>query len=157
MIITITKIEQEFTKNGAEYRKITGVTDKGQQTTKSVFNNLEAKWEYLQENATVELKLEQKGQFWNVIDILPVLTPEPTTPIPQEGQIDEPTDEELDKVIAQDKRVVDAISHPIDWRTHDIHKQVALKVSADLVSHGMVKLGELKSTSEMLLRYLDGE
>jgi len=77
MLVTITKVEQNFTKNGAEYQKVTGVTDSGQETTKSIFDNLKDKWPLLQEHATLELKLEKKGQFWNVIGLNKVLQQEP--------------------------------------------------------------------------------
>ena len=162
MILVIQSVSQEFTKNGAEYRKITGVTDKGQQTTKSVFNNLEAKWEMLEENATVELKLEQKGQFWNVTDVLPVLAPEATAPIPQERQVEEPTDKELeslDKAMSEEERIDRGsfAKFVVDARTHDIHRQGALKCSTRLACSGLIKIGELLSYSDRLLKYLDGE
>ncbi len=69
MIITITQVIQEFTKNGAEYLKVKGTTADGKEITKSVFDNLEESWELLQEGATLDFKLEKKGQFWNVAGI----------------------------------------------------------------------------------------
>ena len=161
MILVIQTVSQEFTKNGAEYRKITGVTDKGQQTTKSVFNNLEAKWEMLRENATVELKLEQKGQFWNVVDILPVSVPEERPPIKPEPQEDEPSLGDIEppypKPFKSDATTTDKPKFQGDARQHDIHRQVALKCAVELASHGLIKLSELKSTSKMSLEYRDGE
>ena len=69
MIITITHVEQAFTKNGDEYRKVVGITGDGRETTKSVFNQLKDKWGMLQENATLDFKMVKKGQFWNIEDI----------------------------------------------------------------------------------------
>lgn len=69
MLLTITKVTQEFTKTGAEYRKIIGTTDDSQETTKSVFDNLKFLWPLLVEGKEIELKLVKKGQFWNVINI----------------------------------------------------------------------------------------
>ena len=71
MIIKITEVAQEFTKNGAGYRKVKGTSD-GREVTKSVFDNLNSKWSLLEEGAELEFKMEKKGQFWNVVDILPI-------------------------------------------------------------------------------------
>ena len=148
MILTIQSISQEFTKNGDEYYKVTGVSDSGQQTTKSVFNNLQDKWGLLQENATLEFKLEKKGQFWNVIDILPAPgLPEPAVPIQPPPQIDEPTED--------DYPFEKPPKFQVDARQHDIHKQVALYCAVRLTCHGLMELSKLKQNAEMLLRYLD--
>ena len=77
MILTITSVSQEFTKNGAEYQKVTGTTASGGETTKSVFDNLKMAWPLLKEGATLEFKMVQKGQFWNVINIKPANEPWP--------------------------------------------------------------------------------
>ena len=77
MILTITKVTQEFTKTGAEYRKVTGNDKDGKETTKSVFDNLKFLWPLLVEGKEIELKLVQKGQFWNVINIKPADEPWP--------------------------------------------------------------------------------
>jgi len=77
LILTITKVTQEFTKTGAEYRKITGNDKDGKETTKSVFDNLKFLWPLLVEGKEIELKLVQKGQFWNVINIKPADEPWP--------------------------------------------------------------------------------
>ena len=100
MFITIQKIEEAFTKSGAEYKKVTGIDTTGKQTTKSVFDNLKAKWGLLQENKIVEFKMQKVGQFWNVIDISEAQAPpavETTTqtvkdtakvePVPEKGKI----------------------------------------------------------------------
>ena len=77
MLITIQEVSQEFTKSGAEYRKVKGITEKNQESTKNVFDNLQEKWDKLIEGATLEFKMEKKGQFWNVVDILDVNLPPP--------------------------------------------------------------------------------
>lgn len=69
MILTITKVSQEFTKTGTEYRKVTGTTEDGKETTKPIFDNLKFLWPLLVEGQSVEFKMVKKGQFWNVINI----------------------------------------------------------------------------------------
>ena len=71
MIITITELTQEFTKSGAEYVKAKGVTQDGQESTKSIFNNLKDSWPLLEVGATLDFTMEKKGQFWNVTAINP--------------------------------------------------------------------------------------
>ena len=87
MHFQITKVSQEFTKNGDEFKKITGFNvETNQESTKSVFNNLEGKWGMLEEDRIVQLKLEKKGQYWNVVDILPPELPTvPTQESPPES------------------------------------------------------------------------
>lgn len=80
MIINITTVEQAFTKDGAEYRKVKGISD-GREVTKSVFDNHKDKWELLKENATLDFKMVKKGQFWNVEDISIPNLPPPTKPM----------------------------------------------------------------------------
>uniref|UniRef100_A0A6M3LYL4 Uncharacterized protein n=1 Tax=viral metagenome TaxID=1070528 RepID=A0A6M3LYL4_9ZZZZ len=80
MIVTIQEVTDEFTKSGAPYKKVKGVTGDGRETTKSVFDNLEEKWELLKEGATLQFHVEKKGQFWKVTDIEPVTAPPPTEP-----------------------------------------------------------------------------
>jgi len=72
MIVTITEVGQQFTRTGAEYKVVKGTTDKGQETTKSVFDILQDKWPLLVKGATLDFKMEKKGQFWNVVDINPI-------------------------------------------------------------------------------------
>ena len=43
MIATVISVSEEFTKNGAPYKKVVVTDGEGKQTTKSVFNNLEDK------------------------------------------------------------------------------------------------------------------
>jgi len=74
MIVTITKVEQEFKKSAAECRKVTLLTV-GNEITKLIFDNLKYKLELLQENATLTFKMVKKGQFWNVADISQVDSP----------------------------------------------------------------------------------
>ena len=77
MKLTLTKVSQEFTKNGAECRKITGTDADGKETTKFIFDNLKFAWGLLVEGKEIELKLVQKGQFWNVINMKPANEPWP--------------------------------------------------------------------------------
>lgn len=154
MIVTIQTVSQEFTKDGAEYYKVIGVTEKGEQTTKLVFSNLEDKWAMLQENATLEFKLLKKGQFWNVVDILPApATPPATAPVTPLPQIDEPE-------VLPETPVSPTGEKPkfqVDGRTHDIHRQVALYCTVSLTCAGLMSLGKLQQNADMLLKYLDGE
>ena len=69
MILTLTGVTQEFTKTGAEARKITGTKDDGNEITKWVFDNMKMAWPLLVEGNKVELKMVQKGQFWNITNI----------------------------------------------------------------------------------------
>lgn len=90
MILTITEVTQEFTKNGAEYRKVTGTTEEGE-TTKSVFDNLKFLWPLLVEGKEIELKLVKKGQFWNVINLKPADEPWPEeTGMVKPGEVAKP-------------------------------------------------------------------
>lgn len=98
MIITITSVTQEFAKNGSEYRKVTGATGDGRETTKSIFNQLEEKWPLLVENATLEFVMEKRGQYWNVKDIKTVGD---NLPVPAETKVVEsamPTEQEMQQV-----------------------------------------------------------
>ena len=94
MIVTITHVEQAFTKNGDEYVKVMGITGDGRETTKSVFNQLKDKWGMLQENATLDFKMVKKGQFWNIEDInlpqvsAPAEKPTLTAETPDQAEID---------------------------------------------------------------------
>jgi len=76
---TVSSIEQAFTSSGAEYKKLKVTDENGKETTKTVFDNLQDKWSLLIEGAYLEFKMEKRGQFWNVIDILPL----DETPAPQ--------------------------------------------------------------------------
>ena len=95
MIITVTELTQEFTKSGAEYVRVKGVTQDGQESTKSIFSNLKDSWDLLVKGATLDFTMEKKGQFWNVIAIKPVgqqaaekAAPQPAKPT-QPGEIKE--------------------------------------------------------------------
>lgn len=90
MKITISEVEQAFTKTGAEYVKIKGVTTEGRELTKSVFDNLADKWELLTEGALLDFKMQKSGQFWNVVDITPAEMPPPQEPQIPTSHPDEP-------------------------------------------------------------------
>ena len=99
MIATVVSVEGAFTRNGDEFKKVTVADGQGKQTTKSVFNNLEDKWPLLVEGATLEFKMEKKGQFWNTVDVLSVgdQLPPPQSPhkvLPQhKGEIEKAVNE----------------------------------------------------------------
>ena len=80
MLVVIQSVSQEFTKSGAEFRKVIGITGDGKPIIKNVFDNLQDKWELLVENATLEFTMEKKGQFWNVIDVKKPELPPPQKP-----------------------------------------------------------------------------
>lgn len=61
--------EQAFTSNGSECRKIKGITGDGREVTKTIFDRLQDKWPLLTANTELDLTMEKKGQFWNVVDI----------------------------------------------------------------------------------------
>ena len=74
MIVRIAEVAQDFTKNGAEYKKVKCISN-GKEVTKSVFDNLSDKWALLKEGVDLEFVMEKKGQFWNVIDIKEIEAP----------------------------------------------------------------------------------
>jgi len=135
MIVTITEVSTEFTKNGAEYRKVKGITSDGKETTKSVFDSLEDKWNLLQENRTLEFKVEKKGQFWNVVDILEVEVPPPTkaTILPEHQK-------EIDKAVAGSKpppsgQEAGKTKYKADpAKINSIERQVAMKLACEISS-----------------------
>ena len=142
MILTIQTVSQEFTKSGAEYRKVTGVTGDGKQTTKSVFDHLKDKWELLQENATLDFTMVQKGQFWNVTDINLIGLPSPTEP----------------EILEEDLKLAEKAKAEMtkdDWAEKDriknksIERQVALK-SATEIAVAKINKGEEMSTMKIL-------
>jgi hypothetical protein len=156
MILTIQKVEQEFTKTGAEYLKVLGVDQTGRQVTKSVFDNLADKWDLLEENACVELKLEQRGQFWNVVDILQPQTPPQTQP-----KILDEHQEVIEKVFKDDNMTKD------DWAEKDrktrksIERQKSLELATNWCEACKEKGEEVKTThiisiAKIFEAYLDG-
>ena len=131
MIITITKVETAETTNGNEYRKVTGTATNREgevrETTKSVLDNLKDKWPLLVENATLEFKMEKKGQFWNVIDIKPITRED----LPAERPPPEPIQKETGRVDTARVEQQAQENQP-DARTLDIHRQVAVKEIGEL-------------------------
>ena len=114
MIITITDVHQEFTKNGDEYRKVTGVTADGKETTKSIFNQLKDDWVLLVENATLEFTMVQNGQFWNVTAIKEVETP----PAVKLAQVKTPDQAQINKDLKKTEQEIknETLGMPIDRR-----------------------------------------
>ena len=91
--------------------------------------------------------------IYNAVQIKGELPP-PTKPIEPELQEDEPIPEDLEGPSVNRGSFA---KYVVDPRTHDIHRQVALKCAVDLASHGFIKPGELLTKAESLLLYLDGE
>jgi len=122
MIITITEVSQEFTKDGAEYQKVTGINASNNSvTTKSIFDNLEDKWSLLEEGARLDFKLKKKGQFWNVDDISPVgESVQNTETATKEGK------------------------PPVN---NSIETQVAFKGIIELMASGVIKVGDKEGQS----------
>ncbi len=111
--------------------------------------------------------------FWNIVSAealsLETTAEEvkalpPQQPVQPPPQIDEPIlklpfgdDSVKEENLPRDKWEQYPPKLQIDARTHDIHKQGALKCATRLACAGLIKLSELKEKSDMLLRYLDGE
>ena len=76
MIVNITHREIREGAKG-DYLYIKYVTAKGKESGKAVFSQLRDKWDLCQENASVDLILDEK---YNVTDINPIETPPPIEP-----------------------------------------------------------------------------
>jgi len=163
MIITITDVESAFTKNGDEFKKVKGVTDKGQETTKSIFNNLQNKWGLLEENATIDLKLEKKGQFWNVVDVLPCEFPEPQEPVPPENYPDKEvtsTATAVKEPVSPTAETPESTEKEMGARKDDRNASFALSYSKDIcvaaLTGGHIKIGEARTfTCTLANSFLD--
>jgi hypothetical protein len=151
MIVKITKVIQEFTRNGAGYRKVKGISN-GKEVTKSVFDNLQDRWELLKEGAEIDFTMEKKGQFWNVIDIKEL--PSTVKEAIEEGAVVENVQDKPQPKLssAKDKEGI-------------INRAVALKAAAEIISSsikaGLIK-DKLKETTIELAKkfekeYLEGE
>jgi hypothetical protein len=80
MNFLIKSVESAQTSSEKEYLKVHGINTANQKDqTISVFDNLQTKWELIKEGKIVNIKMEQKGKYWNVTDITPadVLPPAP--------------------------------------------------------------------------------
>ena len=69
MLFTIKEVKEMHSDKAGEYLQILGFTGDGKPSTKNIFNSMKDKWPILKEDATVELKMQKKGEFWNVVDI----------------------------------------------------------------------------------------
>ena len=128
MLVTIVKVEQEFTRNGDEYKKVTVAKGDGAETTKSVFNNLEDKWPLLKAGSTLEFVMEKRGQYWNVTDIKTV---EEQLPPPQENK-SEPLPDDVQKSVQNNVQKTDTKYKADPDKTSSIEEQVAFKGIIDL-------------------------
>ena len=144
MIITLTKVSQEFAKNGSEYRKVTGATGDGRETTKSIFNQLEDKWPLLVEGATLEFSMEKKGQYWNVTDIKPiseVLNKEPAKL--ETAELDDETKADVKQAY---KDATDKMSKG-DWDEKDKRTRKSIEKQTSL--NCAIKMAELNQAKEV--------
>lgn len=98
---------------------------KGKQSGKAIFNQLREKWDMCQINSPINLKLDEK---YNVIDILPVELPPPQEPIKPAPHPDEPTPEEIGKM-------VERTESPLSLRDKSILVQVAYKGAVEIEGH----------------------
>ena len=138
MLVTITRVTQDFTKSGAEYLKVKGVTGDGKETTKSVFDNLKDKWPLLKEHATLDFKMEKKGQFWNVTNITPAGEVIKSTP-------SEPTPAGVQKAYETAKKELDTMSKD-DWDARD--KRTRKSIERQTAGNLGVKCVELSGVKE---------
>jgi len=144
MLVTIQTIEQAFTKSGAEYYKVKGVTGDGKETTKSVFDNLKEAWPLLKENATLDFTMEKKGQFWNVTEIKPVKIET------QEGHTPEyPGSEEAHKEL-----VKEAVKLGAKPQGDERVRSMACSYSKDLVVAGKIELKDLSKYADKFISYI---
>ena len=113
MLVTIQTVSQESGDFG-EYVKVVGVQPNGKETTKNVSDRFKDKWSLLQGGNTVDFKMVQKNNKWQIVDISlagsqlpsPIIGKEPPKPTPSYKGRDE------DKV---DKRTL-VMEIGADWR-----------------------------------------
>ena len=151
MIVTIQSISSEATKTGAEYKKVTGVTPAGKQTTKSVFDNLKAQWPLLKENATLDFKMQKNGQYWNVIEITV-----PNLPPPQEANPAPDLPPPLPKEYMVEAAVKTG-AKIIPDQNEIRNRSMAIAYSKDLAVAGKIELKQLKEYADKFLAYIKGE
>jgi len=159
MLVTITGIEESFTKNGVEYLKVTGVTDKQQEVTKSVFDNLKDKWESLVVDSTVEFKMEKKGQFWNVVDIIPI-----KDSFPAQSKADAPVRD----MSAMEHSAQGGKKFEQEYLVKEVEKMggkvvdtklrsMAVAYAKDLVASGIIDPKSIRKWADWFLRYIQDE
>ena len=146
MIITISKISQEFTKNGDEYRKVTGAAGDGRETTKSIFNQLKDKWDLLVEGKTLEFKMEKRGQFWNVTDIIPV--GEQLKPSTEPGELLPKHQAEIDKAVKPP---------PTKNQSTQTQRSITMSYAITLCASGIATPDKLLSYAEVINRWICGD
>ena len=125
MIITVISVSEEFTKNGDAYKKVTCATEDGRETTKSIFNQLEAKWPLLVEGKALEFKMEKKGQFWNVVDITAVGD---SLPPPKSDKT----------VLPEHQKEIDKAQEPPKKERNPQEVGLAYKILSELYVHGFI-------------------
>jgi len=134
---TVSSIEQAFTSSGAEYKKLKVMDENGKETTKTVFDNLQDKWSLLTEGAYLEFKMEKRGQFWNVIDILPLDETPQVAPKGSEPPLVEKAkklDEKAGEMTKEDWAIKAALTR----------KSIERQKSLELAIQSMSSLGEFE-------------
>ena len=71
MILTIKSATLEAGDYG-DYMKVTGVDGNGKEVAKNIGEKFKDKWDLLQENATVNIKMVQRDRKWYVDSIEPI-------------------------------------------------------------------------------------
>ena len=71
MILTIKSATLEAGDYG-DYMKVTGVDGNGKEVAKNIGEKFKDKWDLLQENATVNIKMVQRDRKWYVDDVEPI-------------------------------------------------------------------------------------
>ena len=141
MIGKIENVEQAFSSKGDEYLKVTVTNESnGQTTVKNIWNQLEQKWPILVIGSRADFKMEKKGQFWNVIDVLPVDMPPPQQPQPAPNEQAVMKDVKTTVINPAPERVSDR------ERQHSIETQVAAKLITELWIAGKLEQNETPPT-----------
>jgi len=106
MLFTIKEVKEMHSDKAGEYLQIVGFTGDGKPSTKNIFNSMKDKWSLLKEDTTVELKMQKKGEFWNVTDIIePNLPPVVKEAVKQGAVIESATDKRTGKDVSIAKAV----------------------------------------------------
>jgi len=147
MIVTITMREIREGAKG-DYLYIKYVTSKGKESGKAVFNQLKDKWEMCQENATVDLKLDER---YNVIDIQSVSEQLP------EPQVSTPESETPPSSQSTDVETAPESETPPPHAVNTKNRSYALSYAKDLVVAKVIEADKVLSYAEVFDRFLNGD
>ena len=141
MILTIKSATLEAGDYG-DYIKAIGVDGNGKEVTKNIGEKFKDKWDLLQENATVNIKMVQRQNKWYVDGIEPI-----------EIEVDET------KITGQQKTVlrIEPPKLPKSATRYDnIDKRCALIQATELVKDGKIGLTDWKRWAEEFDNWLNG-